>query len=295
MTNPIFTGAAVAIVTPMRADGTVNYETYRRLIDWQLENGTAAIVACGTTGESSTLTDEEHVEVIRYAVQRVNGRVPVVAGTGSNDTAYALALSAQAKADGADALLMVTPYYNKTSQAGLVNHFTYIANRVDLPIILYNVPSRTGVDIKPETYLALSKHPGIVGIKEANDNIAAAAKTMSLCGDSLALYSGNDNQIVPFMSLGGQGVISVLANIMPRVVHDICTEYVNGKPGESLALQLEYLPLCNALFCDVNPVPVKRALNLMGVDVGECRMPLAPLSAENEQLLIYAMKDVGLL
>lgn len=272
----IFTGAGVALVTPMNADGTVNLEKYRELIEWQIENGTDAIIACGTTGESSTLSHEEHVAVLRTAVEQVKGRVPVVAGTGSNDTAYGIELSIEAKRLGTDALLMVTPYYNKTSQRGLIAHYTAIANEVKMPIILYNVPSRTGVDIKPETAAELSKNPYIVGLKEANGSLSAVALTASLC--DLDIYSGNDDQIVPVLSLGGKGVISVLSNVVPRQTHDICARWFAGDVNGSRDLHLEYLELANSLFTDVNPIPVKHAMNRMGLNVGSCRLPLCDMS-----------------
>ena len=278
MKKVLFTGAGVAIVTPFCADGSINFPKLGELIEAQIAGGTDAIIICGTTGESSTLTHEEHSEAICFTVKAVAGRIPVIAGTGSNDTAYCLKLSQEAEAHGADGLLLVTPYYNKTSQAGLIRHFSYIAENVNLPIILYNVPSRTGVDIKPETYLALSKHENIVGIKEANGDISAMAKTAALCGESLAIYTGNDDQIAAFMGMGGKGVISVLSNVCPRVAHDIAAKYLEGDPKGGLALQLEYLDLCNDLFLDVNPIPVKEAMNMMGLAVGECRMPLVPMS-----------------
>ena len=268
----IFTGSGVAIVTPMKADGSVNYEKYRELIEWQIESGTDAIIACGTTGASSTLTHEEHIGVMRAAVEQAAGRIPVISGTGSNDTAYCIELSQEAEKLGADALLLVTPYYNKTSQRGLVAHYTAVADAVNLPILLYNVPSRTGVDIKPETVAALSKHPNIVAVKEANGNISSAAQVAALC--DIDIYSGNDDQIVPLLSLGGKGVISVMANVEPRRTHDIVAKWMAGDVEGSRALQLELLELASAMFMDVNPIPVKEAMNLMGLDVGECRLPL---------------------
>lgn len=274
MKKTIFTGAAVAIITPMKEDSSIDYEELGRIIDHQLEHKTDAVVICGTTGEASTFTDEEHVDAIAYAVNRVKGRAPVIAGAGSNDTAYAIWLSEEAKALGADALLHVTPYYNKTSQLGLVRHFNAIADATDLPVILYNVPGRTGLDIKPETYLELSKHPNIVAVKEANGNIASVAKTLSLCGDALDIYSGNDDNIVPILSLGGKGVISVLSNVAPRLTHDICQLYFDGDTSESASLQLKAMGLIDALFSDVNPIPVKKAMNLLGWAAGECRLPL---------------------
>ncbi|MGI6264338.1 MAG: 4-hydroxy-tetrahydrodipicolinate synthase [Acutalibacteraceae bacterium] len=289
----VFTGAGVAIVTPMNADGTVNYERFRAFVEWQVQNGTDAIIACGTTGESATLDHEEHVRVIRAAVEQVAGRVPVIAGTGSNDTAYAIALSKEAQAAGADALLLVTPYYNKTSQRGLIAHFTAVADAVELPIILYNVPSRTGVTIQPETVIELARHPRIVGIKEASGNLSAVAKIAAGC--AIDIYSGNDDQIVPILSLGGKGVISVLSNVAPRVAHDICAKYLNGDPDGSRALQLEYLDLCNALFCDVNPIPVKEALNRMGQNVGPCRLPLYEMDDKGKAAVEAALKAHGLI
>lgn len=293
--NTIFEGSAVAIVTPFNPDGNVNYNKLSELIDYQISYGTDAIVVCGTTGESATLSHEEHVNVISEAKKAVAGRVPLIAGTGSNDTAFALELCKQAEKIGADALLMVTPYYNKTSQEGLIRHYTYIANHINTPIIVYNVPARTGLDIKPQTYYELSKHPNIVAIKEANGNISAAAQTMELCGDNITLYSGNDDQIVPMLALGGKGVISVLANILPKQTHDICALFFEGKVKESAALMLKYLQLINSLFSDVNPIPVKAAMNLMGFDVGECRMPLAPMQPQALEKMKALLKKHKLL
>ncbi len=278
MKKTVFKGAGVAVVTPMNEDFSINYEKLGELIDWQIKAGTDCIVICGTTGESTTMSDDEHVECIRYAVAKTAGRVPVVAGAGSNDTAYAIWLSKEAKAAGADALLHVTPYYNKTSQRGLIRHFNTIADTTDLPVILYNVPSRTGMNIAPQTYLELSKHPNIVATKEANGNISEIAKTRSLCGDNLAVYSGNDDQIIPILSLGGSGVISVLSNIMPTETHNICQLYFDGKVAEASNLQLGLISVIDAIFSDVNPIPVKEALNLMGHKVGPCRMPLIEMS-----------------
>lgn len=295
MKKTIFTGSGVAIVTPMNYDYSINYAKLGELIDWQIENGTDSIIICGTTGESTTMSDEEHVECIRYAVERTAGRVPVVAGVGSNDTAYAVWLSQEAKKAGADALLHVTPYYNKTSQRGLVRHFTMAADATDLPIILYNVPSRTGLDIKPETYLELSKHPNIVATKEANDNIVALSRTINLCGDDLAVYSGNDNQIVPMMVLGGKGVISVLANIMPRETHEICQLFLDGKVLEAGRRQTDLITLMDSLFTDVNPIPVKEAMNLMGLRVGPCRMPLIEMTDSARGTLAAELQKAGLI
>lgn len=295
MKKTVFTGAAVAIITPMNANGSVNYEELAKLVEFQIVNGTDAIVACGTTGESSTLSDEEHVNVIKAVVDQAKGRVPVIAGAGSNDTAYAAWLSKEASDLGADALLQVTPYYNKTSQSGLVRHFNAIADATDLPVILYNVPSRTGVNILPETYKELAKHPNIVATKEANGNISSVAMTANLCGDDLAIYSGNDDQIVPILSLGGKGVISVLSNVVPAQAHEICQLFFDGKVAESAALQLKLLPLINALFCDVNPIPVKEAMNMMGYAAGSCRLPLDSLSENCCQRLASEMKAAGLI
>ncbi len=295
MKETIFTGSGVAIVTPMREDRSIDYEELGRLIDFQLDNGTDALIICGTTGESSTMTDEEHVECIAYAVKRVAGRVPVIAGAGSNDTAYAIWVSKEAEAAGADALLQVTPYYNKATQKGLVAHFIAIADATTLPIILYNVPSRTGVNIKPETYLELSRHPRIVAAKEASGDLSAAARTARLCGDALTLYSGNDDQVLPILSLGGKGVISVLANVAPRETHEMVAAYLAGETAKATALQLKYIPLIEALFSEVNPIPVKEALNLMGFHCGPCRLPLTPMEEKNREKLAAALKDAGLL
>ncbi|WP_207651658.1 4-hydroxy-tetrahydrodipicolinate synthase [Clostridium beijerinckii] len=280
----MFTGAAVAIVTPFTEDG-INFSELKKLIDFNIENGTDAIVIAGTTGESSTMTDEEHREVIRFTVEYVNKRVPVIAGTGSNDTVYAVQLSKYAESVGADALLLVTPYYNKTTQTGLIKHYNYIADRVNIPIILYNVPSRTGVNITPETYAELAKHPRIVATKEASGDLSAIAKIKALCKDELNIYSGNDDQIVPILSLGGKGVISVFSNIMPKESHEICSLYFEGKVEESCNLQTKYLDLINTLFIEVNPIPVKTALGIMGYNVGPLRMPLFPMEGKNLEKL----------
>lgn len=295
MKKTIFTGAGVAIVTPMNPDLSINWELLGTLIDDQIAHGTDAIVIAGTTGEASTMTDEEHVQSIRFAVERTAGRVPVVAGAGSNHTDYALWLSREAKQAGADALLHVTPYYNKTSQAGLVRHFMTLADATDLPVILYNVPSRTGVNIQPKTYQELCKHPNITATKEASGNLSQIAMIRSLCGDELDIYSGNDDQIVPILSLGGKGVISVLSNVAPRQTHDICQLYFDGKVRESADLQIKLLPLINALFCDVNPIPVKEAVCMMGWDAGMCRLPLVELDPEHKELLSREMRAVGLI
>lgn len=295
MKQPVFTGAGVAVITPMLADGTVNYDELGRIIDDQIAHSTDAIVICGTTGESPTLDNNEHTECIRYAVEKVAGRVPVVAGTGSNDTAYALQLSRKAQQDGADALLLVTPYYNKTSQAGLIAHFTAIANAVDIPCILYNVPSRTGCNLTPATLAELAKLPNINGVKEASGNISQVAQIAAVCGDNLNIYSGNDDQIVPLLALGGKGVISVLSNVAPQYTHDLCAKWFAGDVAGSLKMQLDALPLCNALFADVNPIPVKWAMNRLGWQAGACRLPLVDPSPAVQQQLEKALRDFGLL
>lgn len=295
MKKPVFTGAAVAIITPMHTDGSVNYEELGRIIEDQIANHTDAIVICGTTGESPALDHEEHTQCVRYTVQKVAGRVPVIAGTGSNDTRYAIQLSQQAQADGADALLLVTPYYNKTSQAGLIAHYTAIANAVDLPCILYNVPSRTGCNLQPATLAELAKLPNINAVKEASGNISQVAEIAELCGENLNIYSGNDDQIVPLMALGGKGVISVLSNVAPQYTHDLCAKWLAGDTAGSLEMQLKALPLCKALFADVNPIPVKWAMNRLGWQAGACRLPLVEPSAAVQERLETAMRDFGLL
>ena len=294
MKKVVFTGAAVALVTPMNQDGSVNYTKLEELVEFQIQNGTDAIVACGTTGESATLDIDEHIEVIKKTVEFAKGRVPVIAGTGSNDTAFAVKTAILAEQTGADAMLVVTPYYNKTSQAGLIAHFTAIANSTTLPVILYNVPSRTGTNIKPETYMELSKIENIVATKEASGDISAVAQIAHLCGENLNIYSGNDDQIVPIMSLGGLGVISVLSNVVPQETHDICQYALDGDFKKATELQLKYLPLVDALFSDVNPIPVKEALNIMGYDVGECRLPLIRMSEAAQKALEAEMSKVGL-
>ena len=296
MKKTIFTGAGVAIVTPMNADGSINFDKLGELIDWQIEEGTDAIIICGTTGESATMIDEEHIDCIDYAVKRVAHRVPVIAGTGSNHTDYAVGLSQKAQLLGADALLLVTPYYNKTSQKGLITHYTTIANAVDLPIILYNVPSRTGVNILPETLKELSKIDNIVAVKEATGNISQIARVAALCGDDLDIYSGNDDQIVPIMALGGKGVISVLSNCMPKETHEITQLCLDNKFPEAQARMNKVLEFANSngLFCDVNPIPVKEALNIMGWDVGECRLPLVRMDDDKIAKLKAKMQELGL-
>lgn len=295
MKKTIFKGAGVAIVTPMNNDGTVNYDTLEKLIDFQLKSSTDAIIVCGTTGESATLNQSERNKVIEFTLKQVNGKIPVIAGSGSNNTETALRLSKEAEEMGVDGLLIVTPYYNKTSQSGLIKHYEYIADRVSCPIILYNVPSRTGVNILPQTYKHLSLHPNICAAKEASGNLSAVAKIASLCGDDLDIYSGNDDQILPVLSLGGIGVISVLSNVCPKECHNIVAEFLKGNISEAKSLQLKYIDLIDALFCDVNPVPVKAALNLMGYSCGECRMPLGTLSQESLDKLKNAMVNCGLI
>ena len=295
MKKTIFKGAGVAIVTPMNNDGTVNYDTLEKLIDFQLKNSTDAIIVCGTTGESATLNQSERNKVIEFTLKQVNGKIPVIAGSGSNNTETALRLSKEAEEMGVDGLLIVTPYYNKTSQSGLIKHYEYIADRVSCPIILYNVPSRTGVNILPQTYKHLSLHPNICAAKEASGDLSAVAKIASLCGDDLDIYSGNDDQILPVLSLGGIGVISVLSNVCPKECHNMVAEFLKGNISEAKSLQLKYIDLIDALFCDVNPVPVKAALNLMGYSCGECRMPLGTLSQESLDKLKNAMVNCGLI
>ncbi len=295
MKQPVFTGSGVALVTPMYADGRVNFEMLGLLIERQIAAGTDAIIVCGTTGEASTLDDREHLLTLTYAAQAIRGRVPLIAGTGSNDTRHAVSMSMEAKRCGADALLLVTPYYNKTNQAGLVRHYLTIAEAAKLPAIVYNVPSRTGVNIAPETYLELSRHPLIAGAKEASGNLAAAAKIRSLCGDELPLYAGNDDSIVPMLSLGASGVISVLANVAPARTRELCALWRNGDIKDSMSLQLAMFPLIEALFCDVNPIPVKAALCMMGYNVGECRLPLIGLDDAKLRLLHDALDSAELL
>lgn len=280
MKEIMFKGAGVAIITPFNETG-IDFNELARLIDFNIENGTDAIIITGTTGESATMTDEEHKEAIKFTVNHVNKRIPVIAGTGSNDTAYAMQLSKYAQEVGADGLLLVTPYYNKCSQKGLIKHFTYIADHTNIPIILYNVPSRTGVNIALDTYIELAKHPRIVAVKEASGDLSAIIKIKEACGDNLHIYSGNDDQIIPILSIGGIGVISVLSNVMPKEAHDICQLYFDGKVKESAELQIKLLTLINTLFIEVNPIPVKTALGLMGYKVGDLRMPLCEMAEGN--------------
>ena len=294
MKNTVFEGAATAIVTPLNENG-IDYEAFGRLIDWQIENGIDAIVTVGTTGEGSTLTDKEHKDAIRFTVERAGGRVPVIAGTGSNDTAYAIELTKFACEVGADAMLLVTPYYNKATQEGMYLSFKAVADISDKPCILYNVPSRTGCNLLPATVARLAEHPNIVAIKEASGDISQIAELARLCGDKIDIYSGNDDQIVPIMSLGGKGVISVLSNLLPRETSDICRLFTEGKVKEARDMQLHYLPLINALFSEVNPIPVKAAMAAMGYGENYLRLPLTPMSEDKEATLLSLMKAEGLI
>lgn len=288
----LFTGAGVALVTPMLPDGSINYAKIEELVDWHIENGTDAIIMCGTTGEAPTLKMQEHLEAIKVAVDRAAGRLPIIAGTGSNDTDHCINSCREAKRLGADGLLLVSPYYNKTSQRGLIAHYTAVAASADLPMILYNVPSRTGLNIAPETVATLAKVDNIVGLKQANGDLSSVAKIAAMC--DLPIYSGNDDQIVPILSLGGLGVISVLSNVIPRETHDICQTWFDGNVEESKRLQLHYLDLANGLFTDVNPIPVKAAMNLMGMNVGECRLPLYPMEDKALAALESVLRRHGL-
>ncbi len=292
----VFKGAGVAIVTPMHEDGSINYDKLEELIEYQIANSTDAIIICGTTGESSTMTHGEHLKTIKFAIDKTAGRVPVIAGTGSNCTETAIMMSKEAASYGADALLLVTPYYNKATQKGLIAHYTAIADAVpETPIILYNVPSRTGCNILPETAAALCKNvKNIVGIKAASGDLSQIAKMMSLADGAIELYSGNDDQVLPILSLGGQGVISVLSNVAPRETHDMVMKYLEGDLDGARKLQLDMIPLISALFCEVNPIPVKTALNLMGKEVGPLRMPLCEMEPANQEKLAKAMRDAGI-
>lgn len=292
MREPIFTGAGVAIVTPFTENG-VNFSKLEELIEFQIKEGIDSIIICGTTGEASTMPDDEHISVIKFAVEKVNGRVPVIAGTGSNDTAHAIELSKRAEEVGSDAILSVTPYYNKTTQKGLYEHFKAIADSINIPVVLYNVPGRTGLNINPETVKALSEIDNIVAVKECN--LSQVGDIVNMCGEDFTVYSGNDDQIVPLLSLGGKGVISVLANIVPKVVHDMVASFLNGNLTESRNIQLKALNLIKALFIEVNPIPIKAAMNLMGMDVGRCRMPLVDMSEKNLEFLKKAMEEYGLI
>lgn len=292
----IFKGAGVAIVTPFHEDGSINYEKFEELVEEQIAGGTDAIIVCGTTGEASTLTHEEHLDLIRFCAEKVRGRVPVVAGTGSNCTKTAVYLSTEAEKYGVDGLLVVTPYYNKATQNGLFEHFKRIANSVKLPVILYNVPGRTGCNLQPQTVVRLcTEVSNIVGIKEASGNISQVVKLMALADGRLDLYSGNDDQVVPLLSMGGKGVISVLSNVAPAQVHNICQKFFDGDVEGSMKEQLRAIELCDALFCEVNPIPVKTALNLMGKDVGPLHMPLSEMEPKNVETLKTALKNYGLL
>lgn len=292
----IFEGAGVALITPFKENGEVNFEKLEELVEEQIAGGTDAIIACGTTGESSTMTHEEDDEVIRFICKKVNHRIPVIAGTGSNCTREAVSKSIAAEKAGADGLLVVTPYYNKATQKGLIQHFTTIANAVSIPVILYHIPGRTGVTMKPETIVTLCREvPNIVGVKEASGDFSAIAEIMHLSGGEIDVYSGNDDQIVPLLAMGGKGVISVLSNVAPRQTHEICASFFRGDVETSRRMQLEALPLINALFCEVNPIPVKAAMNLMGKEVGPLRLPLTEMEPQNQERLAKAMKDYGIL
>ena len=295
MKNTIFTGAAIAIITPMNNDGSINYDELGRIIDDQIEKGTDAIVICGTTGESATMTDDEHRDCIKFAVKHVAGRVPVIAGAGSNDTRYAVELSKEAEAAGADALLHVTPYYNKATQKGLIAHFTAVADAVNIPIILYNVPSRTGCGFDVATVKELSKHKNIAAIKEASGNISFVAKLIAECGDNIDVYSGNDDMVVPLMSLGGKGVISVASHVIPKEMHDMVQYCLDNNFAEATKLQIEYLDIINNLFIEVNPIPAKEAMNMIGWNAGPCRLPLTEMSDEHKAKLRASLEKHGLI
>lgn len=294
MRHSIFEGSAAAVAAPMDNYGNLDFEAMGRLLDRLIEGKTDAIVANGTTGESATLDDKERMQVIRFVIRHVDGRIPVIAGTGSNCTEHAVKMSREAEQLGADALLQVTPYYNKASQEGLVRHFTEVGDHVGIPILLYNVPSRTGVSIRPETYKILSEHPNIRGTKEAGGDMSMIARTAALCGDGFDIYSGNDDQTLPIMALGGKGVISVLANIMPRETHDMCRLFLDGRMEESRKMQLKLLDIMDALFWDVNPIPVKAALSIMGICGDSCRLPLTPMKKEQKERLAAVMRRYGL-
>ncbi len=295
MKNTIFEGVATALVTPMNEDGSINFDRLRTLIDEQIEAGVPALVICGTTGESATMTLEEHSEVIKVAVEHTAGRVKIIAGAGSNDTVCAANLAIEAEEAGADALLLVTPYYNKATQKGLYEHYKYIAERVSLPIILYNVPSRTGCSIKPETYAKLADIPNIVAIKEANGDISSVVKTRLLCKDKLDIYSGNDDQIIPIMSLGGKGVISVLSNVMPKETVEMCDKMLKGDLEGAAQMQIEFSSLIDALFIEVNPIPAKTAMNLMGMNMGPLRLPMTEMEEGTKAVLINELKKFNLI
>lgn len=294
MKKTVFTGSGVAIITPFTENG-VNYDELGRLLEYHVENGTDAVIICGTTGEASTMPDEEHCAAIKYTVDKIAGRIPVIAGTGSNDTPHAIKLSKFAESAGADAILTVTPYYNKATQKGLIEHFTAIANSISIPVILYNVPSRTGCNIKPETLKKLAEIENIVAVKEASGDLSQVAKIASICGDKLDIYSGNDDQILPILSLGGKGVISVVANVAPKQTHDMVYKFLDGKINEAKDLQLGMIELVDALFCEVNPIPVKTALSLMGWNTGDLRLPLTAMEEGTLNQLKTAMANYGLL
>ncbi|MBR5513292.1 MAG: 4-hydroxy-tetrahydrodipicolinate synthase [Ruminococcus sp.] len=295
MKNTIFTGAAIAIITPMNEDGTINFDVLGEMIDDQIANGTDAIVICGTTGEASTMSDEEHLECIRFAVEKTAKRVPVIAGTGSNDTSYAIKLSKEAEELGADGLLLVTPYYNKTTQKGLIAHFTAIADAVNIPIVLYNIPGRTGMNMEISTIKALASHKNIVAVKEASGNISYAAQLIAECGDMIDVYSGNDDMIVPLMSLGAKGVISVLSHVIPKETHMMTQYCLDNNFAEATKLQIDYLDLINNLFIEVNPIPVKEAMNMMGWNAGKCRLPLVDMTDEHRAALRTSLEKHNLI
>lgn len=296
MTDDIFRGSGVAIVTPMKSDGSVNYEKLEELVDYHVNNHTDAIIICGTTGESATLSMEEHRKVIAETVRFAHGRIPVIAGTGSNSTETAIELSTDAEKDGADGLLVVTPYYNKATQGGLIRHYSAIADSVKLPIIVYSIPSRTGTNVLPETMATLFREKeNIIGLKEATGNLAQASRTMYLTDGRMAMYSGEDGLVVPLMSIGAIGVISVVANIAPEATHDMCYKFLEGDIAGARELQLKFLPLVDALFCEVNPIPVKKAMNLMGMEVGPLRAPLYEMTEENAKVLEAEMRKLGIL
>ena len=295
MSHPTIRGSLVALITPFNEDGSVNFDKLGELIDFHLANSTDALVILGTTGESSTMSHEEDNAVCEYTVKRVAGRIPVIAGSGSNSTQTMLEKSLSYERLGADGLLLITPYYNKTTQAGLVAHFTAMAEAGGIPVIMYNVPSRTGLNIAPETALELSKHPLINGIKEASGNISQVAKIAQLCGDELNIYSGNDDQVVPLLALGGKGVISVVSNVKPELVHNCCKAFFDGDTAKARQLQLEMLPLADALFCEVNPIPVKYAMNVLGWEAGECRLPLVEPSEAHKEYIEKALRAEGLI
>ena len=295
MKEPVFTGSAVAIITPFNDDLSINYDEFKKFIDWQIDNGTDAIVICGTTGESSTLSTQEHLDAIKFCIDYVDHRVPVIAGAGSNNTQYGVDMAVKCCEYGADALLLVTPYYNKCTQKGLIRHYTMFHDATNIPIILYNVPSRTGVNITPETLKELSKLPRINGVKEASGNISQIMKIRALCGDELNIWSGNDDQIPAVMACGGKGVISVLANVCPQETHDMAQAYLDGDANKCTDMMAEYLELANALFVEVNPIPVKEACNMLGWNAGPCKMPLCEMSDSNRDYLEEVLKKYNLI